>query len=150
LGRGGVTAVSRAMGLSRVTIHNGIRKLNAPPLAAGQVRRPGTGHRRLEAVAPDIMAKLESLIEPVSGGDLEAPLRWTCKSMRVMADELTAIGYPVSHEKVIQLLRGLGYNLQGGGGRRRKDQRTRTGPPSSGTSTSRSKTRWPKTFRWSR
>jgi hypothetical protein len=114
LGHGGVTAVSRATGLSRVTIHNGIRELNDPHLEAGQVRRPGTGHRRLEAMAPDITVKLESLLEPVSGGDLEAPLRWTCKSMRALADELTANGYPISHEKVIQLLRGLGYNLQGG------------------------------------
>lgn len=114
LGRGGVTTVSRATGLSRPSIYRGIRDLNAPPLEAGQVRRPGVGRRRLGAVAPDITAKLESLIEPVSGGDLEAPLRWTSKSMRVLADELTATGYPVSHEKVIQLLRRLGYNLQGG------------------------------------
>jgi hypothetical protein len=113
IGYGGVTLVSRACGLSRVTINKGIRELQAPPLPENRIRHPGGGRRRLETHDPELVKLLESLVEPLTRGDPESPLRWTCKSTRTLAGELVYRKHPVSHEKVAQYLRGLGYSLQG-------------------------------------
>ena len=113
LGHGGVSAVSRACGLSRVTITKGLRELDAPPLSAGRVRRPGGGRPALVVRDPDLPARLEALVEPLTRGDPESPLRWTSKSTRALAAELVAQHHRVSHEKVAQLLRELDYSLQG-------------------------------------
>jgi hypothetical protein len=67
----------------------------------------------LEVRDPELAAGLDGLVEPLSRGDPESPLRWTCKSTRTLAYELTAVAHPVSHEKVAQLLREAGYSLQG-------------------------------------
>ena len=112
LGRGGITLVSRACGLSRVTITKGLRELDEPPLPAGRVRHAGGGRPLIEVVDLDLPESLEAMVEPVSRGDPESPLRWTSKSTRTLAAELTASGHPVSHETVAQLLRVLGYSLQ--------------------------------------
>jgi hypothetical protein len=112
-GRGGVSLVSRACGLSRVTITKGLRELGEPPLAAGRVRRAGGGRPALVARDPDLPSRLEALVEPLSRGDPESPLRWTSKSTRVLAADLTAQDHPISHEKVAQLLRQLDYSLRG-------------------------------------
>jgi hypothetical protein len=113
LGRGGISAVSRVCGLSRVTITKGLRELDEPPLPAGRVRRRGAGRPRLEVSDPELVDCLDALVEPLSRGDPESPLRWTSKGTRVLAGELTAAGHPVSHETVAQLLRALDYSLQG-------------------------------------
>jgi len=113
LGHGGVSQVSRACGLSRVTILQGIRDLAEPALPEGRVRRAGGGRKALETQDPALPEMLESLVEPLARGDPESPLRWTCKSTRTLARELTAQHHPISHEKVAQLLRGLAYSLQG-------------------------------------
>ena len=113
MGYGGVSLVSRACGLSRVTITKGIRELSAPPLSEERIRRSGGGRRRLEVEDPELLTLLESLVEPLSRGDPESPLRWTCKSTRTLAGELVYRQHPVSHEKVAQYLRDLGYSLQG-------------------------------------
>jgi len=113
LGHGGVSAVSRVCGLSRVTITKGLGELDEPPLPPGRVRRPGAGRPRIEVSDPDLVEQLVALVEPLSRGDPESPLRWTSKSTRVLAEELTAVGHPVSHETVAQLLRALDYSLQG-------------------------------------
>lgn len=113
LGHGGVSAVSRACGLSRVTITKGLHELGSPPLAAGRVRRPGGGRPALEVRDPDLPRGLEKLVEPLTSGDPQSPLRWTSKSTRALAAELVAQHHPVSHEKVAQLLRQMGYSLQG-------------------------------------
>jgi hypothetical protein len=112
LGHGGVSMVSRACGLSRVTIAKAIRELDEPPLEPGRVRRPGGGRRSLVEADPELPDALESLVEPLARGDPESPLRWTSKSSRALASELTAQSHPVSHEKVAQLLRDMGYSLQ--------------------------------------
>ena len=112
MGRGGVSSVSRACGLSRVTIAKGIRELDEPPLEPGRVRRRGGGRRSLEEADPRLPDALEHLVEPLARGDPESPLRWTSKSTRTLAAELTAQRHPLSHEKVAQLLRGMGYSLQ--------------------------------------
>jgi hypothetical protein len=113
IGYGGVSLVSRACGLSRVTISKGISELTTAPLSGDRVRRSGGGRRKLEARDPDLPGALESLVEPLTRGDPESPLRWTCKSTRTLAGELTDRRHPISHEKVAQFLRDLGYSLQG-------------------------------------
>ena len=113
LGRGGVSVVSRACGLSRVTITKGVRELDEPGLPEGRTRRPGGGRKKLEAQDPQLKSALESLVEPLARGDPESPLRWTCKSTRTLAGELARRKHPASHEKVAQLLRELDYSLQG-------------------------------------
>lgn len=112
LGHGGVSVVSRACGLSRVTILKGLREIEETPLPAGRVRRPGGGRPALVTQDPDLPRRLEALVEPLTRGDPESPLRWTSKSTRALAAELVAAHHPISHEKVAQLLRQVGYSLQ--------------------------------------
>jgi len=112
-GYGGIARISRACGLSRVTIARGVRELARPLLAAGRIRRPGGGRHRLEVRDPGLPRALEALVEPLARGDPQSPLRWTCKSTRTLAAELARQQHPVSHEKVAQLLRELDYSLQG-------------------------------------
>ena len=113
LGHGGVSLVSRACGLSRVTITKGLRELDEPPLPAGRVRRAGAGRLPIEVSDPDLPERLDALVEPLSRGDPESPLRWTSKGTRVLAAELTADGHPISHQTVAEVLRHLNYSLQG-------------------------------------
>ena len=112
---GGVTAVSAATGLSRTTITAGIRDLQAPgaaPMAAGRTRRPGGGRKFVEETDPGLWDALDALIDPVTRGDPESPLRWTCKSTRRLAAELGRQGHPVSARTVAALLHEMGYSLQ--------------------------------------
>ncbi len=113
LGHGGVSVVSRACGLSRVTITKGLKELEEAPLPAGAVRRPGGGRRMLEIGDPEMPGRLEALVEPLARGDPQSPLRWTSKSTRVLSAALTAAGHAISHETVAQLLRSMQYSLQG-------------------------------------
>jgi len=113
LGYGGISEVSRACGLSRVTITKGIQELDEAPLPTGRIRRPGAGRPTLLTLDPDLPVFLESLVEPLTRGDPESPLRWTCKSTRTLAAELTMQRHAISHEKVAQLLRRMDYSLQG-------------------------------------
>jgi hypothetical protein len=113
LGYGGVSIVSRASGLSRITIANGIRELENEPTDLGRIRRPGAGRRQLIDRDPQLLQLLEGLVEPLTRGDPESPLRWTCKSTRTLAAEMRAQQHPLSHEKVAQLLRSMNYSLQG-------------------------------------
>ena len=112
LGYGGVSIVGRACGLSRVTITKGLHELEEAPLVPGRVRRPGAGRPSLLSSDPDLPIILDGLVEPLARGDPESPLRWTSKSTRTLAAELTAQRHPVSHEKVAQLLRLMDYSLQ--------------------------------------
>jgi hypothetical protein len=113
IGYGGVSLVSRVCGLSRVTVTKAIRELRQTPVPEGRIRRPGGGRRSLAQVDPGLTGALESLVEPLTRGDPESPLRWTCKSTRTLARELTDSRHPISHEKVAQLLWDMGYSLQG-------------------------------------
>lgn len=112
-GYGGISRVSRACGLSRVTIAKGIRELDEQPVGGGRIRRPGAGRRTLVVRDPELPRALEALVEPLTRGDPESPLRWTCKSTRTLAAELARQNHPVSHEKVAQFLRDMEYSLQG-------------------------------------
>jgi len=116
LGWGGISLVARATGLSRPTITAGMRELDLPrqqrTLAAARVRRPGGGRKRLTATDPGLLAALEALIEPVTRGDPESPLRWTCKSTAKLAAELARQNHPVSDRTIATLLKEAGYSLQ--------------------------------------
>ena len=113
LGYGGIAVVGAATGMAHSTIRRGIRELNANSvLAGGRQRRVGAGRKRKEVTHPGIKAALEGLVEPESRGDPQSPLRWTCKTTRRLAEELTARGYPVGATTVRHLLKEAGYSLQ--------------------------------------
>lgn len=112
-GYGGISRISRVCGLSRDTITKGIRDLGEKPIAAGRIRRPGGGRHTLVVRDPELPQALETLVEPLARGDPQSPLRWTCKSTRTLAAELSRQDHPVSHEKVAQFLRAMDYSLQG-------------------------------------
>jgi hypothetical protein len=113
LGYGGISRVSRACGLSRVTLTKGVEDLQTSPVATGRIRREGGGRHALIVNDPGLVPALDRMIEPTARGDPQSPLRWTCKSSRTLAAQLTARNHPVSHTKVTQLLRQAGYSLQG-------------------------------------
>ena len=113
-GRGGISAVHRATGASRSTIRRGITELDGDDqVGSHRVRRPGGGRKKAELTNPELLENLESLIAPETRGDPESPLRWTTKSTRHLARELTAMGTAISHSAVAAILRSSGYSLQG-------------------------------------
>jgi hypothetical protein len=95
-----------------MTITKALRELDESPLPPGRIRRPGGGRRSLVSLDPGLLGRLEELVDPLSRGDPQSPLRWTVKSTRVLASELTASGRSISHEKVAQLLRQMDFSLQ--------------------------------------
>jgi hypothetical protein len=117
IGWGGVSAVSFATGLSRNTIAVGVRELEARqrnpaiPVEA-RLRRLGAGRKPITKTDPELLAALEALVDPVTRGHPESPLRWTCKSTAVLAAELTRQRHPVTDRTVAMLLKGAGYSLQ--------------------------------------
>jgi hypothetical protein len=117
LGWGGVSAVAAATGLSRTTITAGLHELRyraehpEAPVPA-RIRRPGGGPKPLTQTNPDLLAALEALVDPVTRGAPDSPLRWTCKSTRRLAEELTGQGHPVCPRSIAALLRQAGYSLQ--------------------------------------
>ena len=114
LGYGGASLVVRATGISRSTVLRGMKELGhrRRPLPEGRIRRSGGGRKHATAIDPGLSSALEHLIEPVSRGDPESPLRWTCKSTRLLARELVRQGHPASDWLVRQLLYDEGYSLQ--------------------------------------
>ena len=118
IGWGGITVVSLATGIAHTTIRRGIRELaeqgNAPGtvLPPSRSRREGGGRKGILEKDPRLLEALESLVDPVTRGDPESPLRWTCKSTRRLADELSALSHPVCPRKVAHLLCDAGYSLQ--------------------------------------
>jgi hypothetical protein len=113
LGRGGIAAVARATGVSRRAIAAGLAELHAPQAASAHgVRRPGGGRKRTVQTDRTLQDDLERLIDPVTRGDPESPLRWTCKSVRKLAEELRRLGHATSHRMVAELLHDLDYSLQ--------------------------------------
>ena len=117
LGRGGIAAVARATGMAPRTIGAGIKELRAieasPPAPGPQrIRQRGAGRKKLTDKDPTLKADLESLVEPVTRGDPESPLRWTLKSIRVLAAALVTMGHKVSPNSVMNLLHEMEYSLQ--------------------------------------
>jgi transposase len=113
LGWGGIAVVARATGLSRQVIVDGMQELREGQRAGeGRIRRIGGGRKSNVSKDPSLSEDLERLVEPVTRGDPESPLRWTSKSVRKLAKELQHLGHQVSHELVSELLHELGYSLQ--------------------------------------
>jgi transposase len=114
-GFGGVTAVAQASGLSRGTVIRGMAELKtaAKPTRGQRIRRKGAGRKRTVDQDATLKRDLEALVEPVTRGDPESPLRWTCKSVRQLARELQRQGHRTSHRMVAELLHQMGYSLQG-------------------------------------
>jgi transposase len=110
-GRGGIQTLARITGISRQTIYRGLEDLeSAEPTS--RVRKCGGGRKKVSEQNPKILQTLESLIEPTTRGDPESFLRWTCKSVRNLEEELEVAGYAVSHATVASLLHELHYTLQ--------------------------------------
>jgi transposase len=115
VGFGGASVVARATGVSRRAIRIGARELKRAPRGwspSGRIRQPGGGRKRTVTQDPTLALDLESLIEPVTRGDPETPLRWTAKSVRRLSGELKRMGHRASHRMVAEMLHQLGYSLQ--------------------------------------
>ena len=121
LGRGGITRVAEATGVSRTTIHAGIGELRsseesrsgaASSRGKQRIRRPGGGRKRLEAADPTLLAELDRLLDPATRGDPMSSLRWTCKSTTKLAKELRVRGHDVSQSTVWRVLDKLGFSMQ--------------------------------------
>jgi transposase len=113
LGWGGIAAVAAATGLSDRTIRTGIQELrDSHALSPDRQRREGGGRKCRELEQPGLVAALEAMVESGTRGDPRLPLRWTCKSTRLLAVALQQQGFQVSHTKVSQLLQARGYSLQ--------------------------------------
>lgn len=116
LGRGGVSLVSRATGVSRAAISEGKKEVETPKpgkaISTSRIRKEGGGRKRTVETDSTLLKDLETLVEPDTRGDPESPLRWTCKSLRTLATELIRMGHKTSHRMVRELLHELGYSLQ--------------------------------------
>jgi hypothetical protein len=123
LGRGGISAVAAATGVSRGTVTSGLGEIEALTASAAaaaadaprvaRMRRPGAGRKKLADKDPTLVPELLALVNPLTRGDPQSPLRWSCKSLRVLAAELRSGGHVVSHVVVGRLLKAQGYSLQG-------------------------------------
>jgi len=119
LGRGGISVVARAIGLSRTTIHVGLNELEnasatkrASEVSQDRIRTLGAGRKRLVDKNPKLKQALEALLEPATRGDPQSPLRWTCKSTTKLADALNRRSHQVSQRSVCRLLAEMDYSLQ--------------------------------------
>ncbi len=113
LGHGGIRAVALAADVREATVSLGVDELDAGAEPLGRVRRVGGGRKRLADLDPGLIPALLALVEPDERGDPMSPLRWTIKSLRTLAGELTAAGHRVGPDTVAELLRGQGFSLQG-------------------------------------
>jgi len=110
LGRGGMTAVAAATGLSRTTITQGMREQQGSTeeeRSPGQIHRPGGGRKAVTEWDTTLLRGVEALVDPLTRGDPQSPLRWTCKRTRRLATELQGLGHVVSASTVARLLRGM-------------------------------------------
>jgi len=113
LGHGGIRVVARAAGMREGTVSRGVAELEAGQEPLGRARLPGGGRKRLAEVDPGLRPALLALVEPDMRGDPESPLRWTTKSLRVLAAELACQGHRASADTVADLLHEMGFSLQG-------------------------------------
>jgi DDE family transposase len=116
IGYGGISVVARATGVSRRAITEGVKELKRPKsrkarLEETRIRRKGAGRKRTVDKDSSLLKDLDRLVDPVTRGDPESPLRWTCKSVRRLAEELQHEGHAVSYQTVAELLHALDYSL---------------------------------------
>jgi hypothetical protein len=116
MGRGGISHLSNLTGMSRVTITQGASELRRAgklrTVASGRVRSPGGGRKKVEAADPKLSRKLRGIVEETTAGDPMSPLKWTSKSTRMIAEELTRAGHAISSVTVGRCLEEMGYTLQ--------------------------------------
>ena len=125
LGRGGVSLVAKAAGVSRTTVYAGLAEIEAaskskvqrsaaiaPTAITRRVRAAGAGRKKLTDTNVGLLDVLDALVEPTSRGDPMSPLRWTCKSTTRLAEELNLMGHAVSQRTVCDLLAQMNYSLQ--------------------------------------
>jgi len=116
LGRGGISRLSALTGLSRTTITKAVEELESGgklvSVGEGRVRRAGGGRKKIEGVDPGVRDQLAKILEETTAGDPMSQLRWTSKSTRTLAEELTRLGHPVSWVTVARCLDDMGYSLQ--------------------------------------
>ena len=126
LGRGGISRLARLTGLSRTTITKGVGELQAGRKLAspgqGRVREVGGGRKKIEEADPAVPELLQKILEETTAGDPMSLLRWTCKSTRTLAKELTRLGHPVTWVTVARCLDQMEYSLQA-------NRKTKEGPP---------------------
>ena len=111
-GWGGVTLVCKASGLSNATVHRGMRDLLNPSIHNDRVRQKGGGRKSLKEKQPGILEALDALVEPLSKGNPENPLKWTSKSVRKLSLTLGEQGFTISKDTVGTLLHELGYTFR--------------------------------------
>jgi len=112
-GYGGVSTVARATGMSRTTVRAGLRELESEAReVTGRLRSPGGGRPRLTVGQPELDSALDALIDPITRGDPESPLRWTTKSTAKLSKALKAEGFSVSSSSVWRMLRAKGFRIQ--------------------------------------
>jgi hypothetical protein len=112
LGRGGIKKVAAVVGVDQETVSRGTKEVAAGPVVNGRVRTKGAGRPPVTVTAPGVAAALDDLVDPVTRGDPESPLRWTNKSTTKLAEALTTRGFPVGPNTVAKLLKASGYRLQ--------------------------------------
>jgi hypothetical protein len=113
LGHGGIRAVAQAAGVREATVSLGVTELDSGAEPLGRARRPGGGRKRAADLDRGLVPALLALVEPEERGDPVSPLRWTTRSTRNLAGELTRQGHRVSAGTVGDLLREEGFSLQG-------------------------------------
>src|SRR5512135_672270 len=113
LGHGGIRLVARAAGVREATVSLGVDELDSGAEPLGRVRRVGGGRKRAVDLDPGLRPALLALVEPEERGDPMSPLRWTTKSTRTLAEELTRQGHRVGADTVADLLRAERFSLQG-------------------------------------
>jgi len=115
-GYGAISEVSRATGVSRRAIVLGIEELKGVPENNSQgkkrMRKEGGGRKKLTERDSTLKSDLEKLIEPLTRGEPESPLLWTCKSLRTMVEELNKMGHKINHQTLANLLQKMGYSMQ--------------------------------------
>ncbi|EDY49221.1 transposase [Streptomyces clavuligerus] len=113
IGHGGIRLVARAAGVREATVSLGVTELDSGEAPLGRVRRVGGGRKRVVDLDPGLRPALLALVEPDVRGDPMSPLRWTTKSTRHLAAELTRQGHRISADTVADVLREEGFSLQG-------------------------------------
>jgi hypothetical protein len=113
VGHGGIRAVARAAGVREATVSLGVDELDSGAEPLGRARRPGGGRKQAADLDPGLRPALLALVEPEERGDPMSPLRWTTRSTRNLAAELTRRGHRVGADTVGDLLRAEGFSLQG-------------------------------------
>jgi transposase len=113
IGRGGNALVSKATGISRMTIDKGKQEIEERNIPSSSItRKKGGGRKKLAEISPDLLQIIDKIVDPETRGDPESPLRWTCKSTYQLAEALNGKGYKISQKTVYTILRELGYSLQ--------------------------------------